>query len=108
MYPDPAVAAQAVAGFRRVLAACRTGGRAAEGNRWRWVSAEVPGLGDEGFVAASTRGGPGFSAAGDRIAVTRTGSAVFLACASGEFTTAEIDDGARAVQQVARAFLDSR
>jgi hypothetical protein len=33
---------------------------------------------------------------------------VFLACASGEFTTAEIDDGARAVQQVARAFLDSR
>ncbi len=108
MYPDPAVAAQAVAGFRRVLSACRTGGRAAEGNRWQWVTAEVPGLGDEGFVAASTRGGPGFSATGERIAVTRSGSTVFLAYAGGEFTTAEIDDGARAVQRVAQAFLDAR
>ncbi len=48
-------------------------------------------------MAAGTRGGPGFSATGGRIAVTRSGSAVFLAHAGGEFTTAEIDDGARPV-----------
>lgn len=39
--------------------------------------------------------------------MTRTGSMVFLAFASGESSSAEIDGGARAAQQVAQEFLDS-
>jgi hypothetical protein len=39
--------------------------------------------------------------------VTRAGSAVFLAHAGGEYYTAEIDDGAQAVREVAQRFLDS-
>jgi uncharacterized membrane protein YeiB len=106
VYPAPEVAAEAVAGFRRALVACRTGGRAAEGNRWEWVTADAPDLGD-GFVAASTIGGPGYSPTGDRIAVTRRGSAVFLAFNRGEYATARLDGGTRAVRDVARAFLAS-
>ena len=106
-YPTPEVAGEVVAGFRRALAACATGGQAAQGNGWQWVTADVPGLGDDGLVAASTVGGPGFSPTGDRIAVTRVGSAVFLAYASGEYSTAALDGGAGSVQQVAETFVDS-
>jgi hypothetical protein len=107
VYPTPQTAADTVAGFRRALAACATGGNAAEGARWQWVTAEVPGLGDEGLVAASTVGGPGFSPSGARIAVTRSGSTVFLAYLGGESSTAELDGGTELAQQVARTYLDS-
>jgi hypothetical protein len=106
VYPTPEVAAEVLAGFRRVLAACRTGQKEG-GARWTWVTADVPDLGDDGFLAASTFVAPEYASDGARIAVTRAGSAVFLAYASGEYYTAEIDDGAQAVHEVAQRFLDS-
>ena len=106
VYPTPEVAAEVLAGFRRVLAACRTG-QLEGGARWTWVTADVPGLGDDGFLAASTFVAPEYASHGARIAVTRVGSAVFLAHAGGEYYTAEIDDGAQAVREVAQRFLDS-
>jgi hypothetical protein len=106
VYPTPEVAAEVLAGFRRVLAACRTG-QLEGGARWTWVTADVPDLGDDGFLAASTFVAPEYASHGARIAVTRVGSAVFLAHAGGEYYTAEIDDGAQAVREVAQRFLDS-
>ena len=106
VYPTADVAAEVLAGFRRVLAACRTG-QLAGGARWTWVTAETPDLGDEGFLAASTFVAPEYASNGARIAVTRAGNAVFLAHATGEYYTAEIDDGAQAVREVAERFLDS-
>lgn len=107
-YPATDVAAEAVAGFRRVLAACRTGGAAGEGTRWRWVVDERVNVGDEGFLAASTTGGPTFAPWGERLAVTRVGSMVFLAYDQGEYTTADVDDGARSTQAVAERFVTGR
>jgi hypothetical protein len=106
VYPTPEAAAEVLAGFRRALVACRTG-QLDGGARWTWVTADVPDLGDDGFLAASTVVAPEYASDGARVAVTRTGSAVFLAYATGEYYTAEIDDGARAVREVARRFLDS-
>jgi hypothetical protein len=106
VYPSAEVAAEVLAGFRRVLTACRTG-RQEGGARWTWVTADAPDLGDDGFLAASTFVAPEYASDGARIAVTRAGSAVFLAYASGEYYTAEIDDGAQAVREVAQRFLDS-
>ena len=106
VYPTTGDAAEVLAGFRRVLAACSTGGDPAQGNRWTWVSEDVPDLGDDGLLAASTIGGPGYSGTGARIAVTRTGNAVFLAYATGEYNVAAIDDGARSAREVALRFLD--
>jgi hypothetical protein len=106
VYPTPEVAAEVLAGFRRVLAACRTG-QLEGGARWTWVTADAPNLGDDGFLAASTFVAPEYASHGARIAVTRAGSAVFLAHAGGEYYTAEIDDGAQAVREVAQRFLDS-
>jgi hypothetical protein len=106
VYPTADVAAEVLAGFRRVLAACRTG-QLQGGARWTWVTAEAPDLGDEGFLAASTFVAPEYASNGARIAVTRAGNAVFLAHATGEYYTAEIDDGAQAVREVAERFLDS-
>jgi hypothetical protein len=106
VYPSPEVAAEVMAGFRRALTACSTGSTQL-GSRWQWVTQEAPDLGDDGFLAASTEGGSGFSPAGDRIAVARTGSAVFLAYGGGEFSTAEIDDASTEVLDVVRQFLDS-
>lgn len=107
-YPTAKVAAEAIAGFRRVLAACRTGGDAANGTLWQYVVDDRGGLGDEGFVAASTTGGPTFAPAGERLAVTRVGSMVFLAYSRGEYGTAEVDDGARKAERIAREFLAPR
>jgi hypothetical protein len=106
VYPTPEVAAEVLAGFRRVLTACRTGVNEG-GARWTWVTEDVPDLGDDGFLAASTFVAPEYASHGARIAVTRAGSAVFLAYASGEYYVAEIDDGAQAVREVAQRFLDS-
>jgi hypothetical protein len=106
VYPTADVAAEVLAGFRRVLAACRTG-QLQGGARWTWVTAEAPDLGDEGFLAASTFVAPEYASNGARIAVTRAGNSVFLAHATGEYYTAEIDDGAQAVREVAQRFLDS-
>jgi hypothetical protein len=105
-YPTPDAAAEVLAGFRRALDACRTG-RADHGASWTWVTADAPDLGDDGFLAASTFVGPQYSSHGARIAVTRAGSAVFLAYAGGEYSTAELDGGAQAVREVAQRFLDS-
>jgi hypothetical protein len=105
-YPTPDAAAEVLAGFRRALDACRTG-RAGHGAIWTWVTADAPDLGDDGFLAASTFVGPQYSSHGARIAVTRAGSAVFLAYAGGEYSTAELDGGAQAVREVAQRFLDS-
>lgn len=107
-YPTAQIATEAFAGFRRALAACGNGTDRANGTTWEWVVADVPALGEDGFLAASTYGGgPDHSPYGDRIAVTRTGSMVFLVFASAEFSSADIDGGAFAAQQVAQAFLDS-
>jgi hypothetical protein len=106
-YPTPEIAAEVMAGFRRALAACSTGGQPADGTGWQWVTAEAPDLGDEGLLAASTVGGPGFSPTGDRVAVTRVGSAVFLAFGSGEYSTAALDGGAADARAVAQTFIDS-
>jgi hypothetical protein len=106
VYPTAEVAAEVLAGFRRVLAACRTGQQDG-GARWTWVTSDVPGLGDDGFLAASSFVAPEYASHGARVAMTRVGSAVFLAHAGGEYYTAEIDDGARAVREVAQRFLDS-
>jgi len=106
VYPTAEVAAEVLAGFRRVLDACRTGQQEG-GARWTWVTADAPDLGDDGFLAASTFVAPEYASHGARIAVTRVGSAVFLAHAGGEYYTAEIDDGAQAVRDVAQRFLDS-
>jgi hypothetical protein len=105
-YPTPDAAAEVLAGFRRALDACRTG-RADHGASWTWVTADAPDLGDDGFLAASTFVGPQYSSHGARIAVTRAGSAVFLAYAGSEYSTAELDGGAQAVREVAQRFLDS-
>ena len=105
VYPTAEVAAEVLAGFRRALEACRTG--RSGGTQWTWVTEDAAGLGDDGFVAASTQGGPEYAGHGARIAVTRAGSAVFLACAGGEFYTAELDGGADAMREVAQRFLDS-
>jgi hypothetical protein len=107
VYPTAEVAAEVLAGFRRVLDACRTGQQAGGGSQWVWVNADAPGLGDDGFLAASTFSGPGYASHGARIAVTRVGNAVFLAHAGGEYSTAAMDDGAQAVREVAQRFLDS-
>jgi hypothetical protein len=106
VYPTAEVAAEVLAGFRRVLAACRTGQQEG-GARWTWGTAGASGLGDDGFLAASAFVAPEYASHGARIAVTRAGSAVFLAHAGGEYYTAEIDDGAQAVREVAQRFLDS-
>jgi hypothetical protein len=106
VYPTAEAAARVLAGFRRVLAACRTGQQEG-GARWTWVTADAPDLGDDGFLAASAFVAPEYASHGARIAVTRAGSAVFLAEATGEYYTAEIDDGAQAVREVAERFLDS-
>ena len=106
VYPTPEVAAEVLAGFRRVLAACRTG-RQGGGAMWTWVTADAPDLGDDGFLAASAFVAPEYAGHGARVAVTRTGSAVFLAYATGEYYTAQIDDGAQAARDVAQRFLDS-
>jgi hypothetical protein len=106
VYPTAEVAAEVLAGFRRVLDACRTGQQAG-GSQWIWVTADAPDLGDDGFLAASTFSGPEYASHGARIAVTRAGSAVFLAHAGGEYSTAELDDGAQAIREVAQRFLDS-
>lgn len=101
-YPSVDVAVDAVAGFRRALSACSSGSHP-DGTTWRWSTEELPGVGDEGFLAAGVDGvGPGSAPSGERIAVVRVGATVFLAYASGEYGTAEIDGGARAVEQVAR------
>jgi hypothetical protein len=71
------------------------------------VTADAPDLGDDGFLAASTFAGPQYASHGARIAVTRVGSAVFLAFAGGEYYTAELDGGAQAVREVAQRFVDS-
>jgi hypothetical protein len=105
-YPTPDAAAEVLAGFRRALDACRTG-RADHGASWTWVTADAPDLGDDGFLAASTFVGPQYSSHGARIAVTRAGSAVFLAYAGGEYSTAELDGGAQVAREVAQRFLDS-
>jgi hypothetical protein len=105
-YPTPDAAAEVLAGFRRALDACRTG-RAGHGATWTWVTADAPDLGDDGFLAASAFVGPQYASHGDRIAVTRAGSAVFLAFAGGEYYTAELDGGAQAVREVAQRFLES-
>jgi hypothetical protein len=105
-YPTPDAAAEVLAGFRRALDACRTG-RADHGATWTWVTADAPDLGDDGFLAASAFVGPQYASHGDRIAVTRAGSAVFLAFAGGEYYTAELDGGAQAVREVAQRFLES-
>lgn len=47
------------------------------------------------------------SPTGDRIAVARVGSAVFLAYAGGEWQTAELDQGTSDAQAVVQRFLDS-
>ena len=102
LYPTPAVAAEVMAGFRRALAACETGGRPTEGSRWRWVNSDLGStVGEEGFLAASTTGGTSFSPSNERIAVTRVGSMVFLAFAGGEGSTAELD-------RVAERFIAGR
>jgi hypothetical protein len=106
IYPSPEVAAEVMAGFRRVLDACRTG-TTPLGSRWQWVSRDEASLGDDGLLAASTEGGPEFAPAGDRVAVTRVGAAVFLAYGSGEFSTAEFDGAAKQAQLVVLQFLDS-
>jgi hypothetical protein len=105
-YPTPDAAAEVLAGFRRALDACRTG-RAGHGATWTWVTADAPDLGDDGFLAASAFVGPQYASHGDRIAVTRAGSVVFLAFAGGEYYTAELDGGAQAVREVAQRFVDS-
>ena len=107
-YPSVEVATEAVAGFRRALAACSTGGDPAQGTRWQWAVADPVDVGDEGFLAASTTGGPQYASDGERIAVTRVGSMVFLAYGRGEFYTAEIDEAARNAQRVAEEFVASR
>jgi hypothetical protein len=106
VYPTAEVAAEVLAGFRRVLAACSTGQQEG-GARWTWVTEDVPGLGDDGFLAASAFVAPEYASHGARVAVTRVGNAVFLAHAGGEYYTVEIDDGAQAVREVAQRFLDS-
>jgi hypothetical protein len=106
VYPTAEVAGEVLDGFRRVLDACRTG-QQGDDTRWTWVTADAPDLGDDGLLAASTFGGPGYASHGARIAVTRAGSAVFLAYAGGEYYTAELDDGAQAVREVAERFLAS-
>jgi type IV secretory pathway VirB10-like protein len=103
-YPSDAVAAEAVAGFRRALAACATG-TTATGLRWTWVAQDAPGLGDGGLLAASVFGDE--SPTGDRIALARAGSAVFLAYLGGEYRSAELDQGARDAEAVVQRFLDS-
>jgi hypothetical protein len=104
VYPSAAIAADVLAGFRRALDACSVG-TTATGLRWRWVSQDVPDLGDGGLLAASVFGDE--SPTGDRIAVARAGSAVFLAYAGGEYGTAELDQGAADARAVVQRFLDS-
>jgi hypothetical protein len=104
VYPSAAVAAEAVAGFRRALDACSTG-TTPTGLRWKWVSQDAPDLGDGGLLAASVYGDE--SPTGDRIAVARAGSAVFLAYLGGEYGTAELDQGSADARAVVQRFLDS-
>ena len=106
VYPSPEHAAETVTGFRRVIEACGTGGRAG-GGAARWDTRYLPDLGDEGFVAAGTVAGPGYAPNGDRIAVTRVGSAVFLASVHGRYATTKLDDGVGEVRRVAEQFLGS-
>jgi hypothetical protein len=104
VYPSPEVATEVVAGFRRALDACQVG-TTATGLRWKWVSSDAPALGDGGLLAASVFGAE--SPTGDRIAVARAGSAVFLAYGGGEYGTADLDDGVKDAQSVVQKFLDS-
>jgi hypothetical protein len=104
VYPSTAVAGEAVAGFRRALDACAAG-TTPTGLRWKWVSQDVPDLGDGGLLAASVFGDE--SPTGDRIALARAGSAVFLAYLGGEYGTADLDQGAADARAVVQRFLDS-
>lgn len=105
VYPTADVAAEVLAGFRRALTACSVGTTPA-GAQWEWAFQDVPGLGDDGLVAASTVGSGQFSPAGDRIAMTRVDAKVFLAYSGGEFGTAELDGAADDMQQLARRFAE--
>jgi hypothetical protein len=104
VYPSGAVAGDVLAGFRRALDACSTG-TTATGLHWKWVSQDAPTLGDGGLLAASVYGDE--SPTGDRIAVARVGSAVFLAYLGGEYGTADLDQGVRDAQAVVQRFIDS-
>jgi hypothetical protein len=104
VYPSAAVAGDVVAGFRRALEACAAG-TTPTGLHWKWVSRDAPDLGDGGLLAASVFGDE--SPTGDRIAVARAGSAVFLAYLGGEYGTADLDQGAADARAVVQRFLDS-
>lgn len=105
VYPTPEVAAEVMAGFRRVLTACRTVRRDAYGGRLQWVSDLDVRVGDEAVTAASSLTTmPG----GDRLTVTRVGTMVFLAYDGGEYGTAELDEGAWSTRRVAEAFVEGR
>jgi hypothetical protein len=104
VYPSSAVAGEVIAGFRRALDSCATG-TTPTGLHWKWTYQDAPTLGDGGVLAASVYGDE--SPTGDRIAVVRAGSTVFLAYQGGEYGTADIDDGARQAQAVVQRFLDS-
>ena len=104
IYPTPAVAAEAMAGFRRVLTACQTNRRDEYGGQLRWATDFAIPVGDEGIMTASSVVAmPG----GDRITVTRVGSMVFLAYDTGHYLTAELDKSAFATRRVAEQFVDS-
>jgi hypothetical protein len=105
-FPSKDIATETVAGFRRALTACKNGGNPAQGGAWQWVTENID-VGEEGFVAASTIGGPEYALSGNRIAVTRKGSLVFLAYEEGEYGSATIDEGARMAQRVAQQFAAS-
>lgn len=106
VYDSESTATEAMAGFTRALTACRTGGDASQGKAWTWAVEEIA-VGDEGLLAASNTGGPTFAPYGNRVAVTRVGTMVFLAFDEGEYGSAEIDEGARLTQQVAEKFVAS-
>lgn len=106
-YPDPAVADQVMAGFRRALVACSTG-QDRNGNRWEWRTQNIDGLGEDALLAATTQATPeGVPLGGSRVVVTRVGNKVFLAYTFGEFYTAEFDHGAEEAREVAQRFVDS-
>ncbi len=106
VYDSESTATEAMAGFTRALSACKTGGDPAQGKAWKWEHKEIA-VGDEGILAASTTGGPTAAPYGNRIAVTRVGTMVFLAFDEGEYQSAEFDGGAEMTQQVAEKFVAS-
>jgi hypothetical protein len=107
VYADAATAREVVAGFRRVLDACRTGDR--DGNIWRWETEELSGVGEEGVLTGGYYGPRGVAGAVFYVAVTRVGNWVFLAYSSGEGLERSISDPAirSEVADVARAFARS-